>query len=154
MKIVRAIALIALFMALLISVSNCGVRHLSQVPESFIGTWENPYEDAVRTLKIEPHQVTIINEDGEVRKCMVTGVRVRYATFSDSKKTDITCKKDSPDALAMAKHCKEYKKPFTWEINITQDDSEDDSYLEADEYVDLHCDESPPYSLGLFYKQG
>lgn len=154
MKIARAIALIALFIALVVGVSNCGVRHLSQIPESFIGTWENPYEDSVRTLRIQSHQVAIFNEDGEVRRCIVTRVRVRYATFSDSKKTDIICKKDSPDALAMAAHCKEYKKPFTWEINITQDDSEDDSYMSADEYVDLHCEELPTNILGLFYKNG
>lgn len=153
MKLVRAMALIAIFMAFLIGVSNCGVRRLSQVPESLIGAWSNPYKDVVRTLRIKPHEIAIIDENSGVRRCIVTEVRVRYATFSDSKKTDITCKKDSPDGLAMAKHCAEYKKPFTWEINIAQDDSEDNSHIEVREYVDLHCEESQPNSLGLFYKR-
>lgn len=153
MKFVRAIGFVALFVAFIVGVSNCGVRHLSHIPASFIGTWRNPYNDAVRALQINERQVAIIDEDGGVRQCVVTGVRVRYATFSASKKTDIACKKDSPDALAMAKHCEEYKKPLTWEIGITQGDSEDDSYFEVDEYVDLHCDESLPSILGLFYKQ-
>jgi hypothetical protein len=60
---------------------------------------------------------------------------------------------DSPDALALAKHCQEFGKPFSWEINISQENSEEDDYMEAEEYVDLHCEDRPPNTLGLFYKR-
>jgi len=52
----------------------------------------------------------------------------------------------------MARHCDKFPEPFYWKIEIEQDDSEDDGYLEATERIDLHCEENYPRILGSFYR--
>lgn len=153
MKLIKAVAFALLAMALIGVISSCGVRRYVTIPEGLVGNWRNFYNDQVRTLRISRTQVVIITEDGASRRCNVEKVRVRYGLFNESKETFIDCKKDSEGAVEMAKRCPDEGYLTSWQVSLKQDDSENDSIVDAVEHVDVSCDEYLPNILGSFGKQ-
>ena len=152
MKALKGLLIAAGFVALISILLNCGATKIEYIPDFMQGTWSNPVESHVRTLHVHGGDISIVNEYGEAKTCSVSGAIIYHPVFGDRKTTILSCDTDTPTALSFAKHCKKYPRPFSWEIHVIQDDSEDDSHIDAMEYIDLHCEEGSKRILGEFYK--